>query len=96
MSLSSKQRRELAAQAHHLKARVTVSADGLSAATIAHVRTAFTRQPLLKLRIQADSAAESEATARQLAAAIPCELVQRVGRVVVLYRPAEPELDGDV
>jgi RNA-binding protein YhbY len=41
-----------------------------------------------KVRIHADSGAECEQAAAELAQRVPCEVVSRVGRVVLLHRPA--------
>jgi len=91
VALSGKARRALLAQAHGLKARITLRAAELSDAAIEHVRAALTVQPLLKVRIQTDDRSECDAAARALAERLGCELVRRIGRVVVLYRPEEPD-----
>ena len=92
MPLSSAERRELAAEGHHIKARVVVGADELSEAVIAHVRQAFGEKKLIKVRLNTDDRDECERAAAELARRVPCELVQRVGRVALLYRPP---VDGD-
>ncbi len=95
MPLSSAQRRALAAAANRLKASVTVSADALGDAVVGHVRAVLATRALVKVRIRADDGAACDAAAAELAARVPCELVQRVGRVAVLYRPPSPEAAGD-
>jgi len=91
MGLSSAERRALTAQGNRLKARVIIRADELSDATVAHVRQAFGDKELIKVRISTDDRAQCLQTAQELAERIPCELVQRVGRVALLYRPATDE-----
>jgi RNA-binding protein len=88
MSLSSSERRALAVRGNRLKASVIVRAGELSDATVAHVRQAFGAKELIKIRISTDDREEFSRAARDLAERIPCELVQRVGRVALLYRPA--------
>lgn len=88
MGLSSKERRELAAKGNRLKARVIIGGDELSDASVAHVRQAFGAQTLLKVRISTDDRERCAQVAQGLAERIPCELVGRVGRVALLYRPA--------
>jgi len=88
MALSSSERRALAARSHRLKARVVIGGDELSDATVAHVRNAFGEKELLKVRISTDDREDCSRLAIELAERIPCELVQRVGRVALLYRPA--------
>ena len=43
---------------------------------------------LLKVRISTDDREECDRVAEELAARLPCQLVQRVGRVALLFRPA--------
>lgn len=91
--LTSKQRRELLARANRLSAGITVHAGDATAGAIDHVRQALVKHELLKVRVQTDDADECEATGRQLADAIPCEWVGRVGRVVILFQPHDPSDD---
>ena len=89
MSLTAKQRRELLAASHPLKPLVTISPDNLSDDVVAQVRAAFTGRTLLKVRVNADNTAACDAIAAELVARVPCELVKRVGHVVVLHRPPD-------
>lgn len=91
MPLSSRERRALAARGHRLKPSVIIRAGELSAATVAQVRGAFGEKELIKIRISTDDRAACTQAAIELAERIPCELVQRVGRVALLYRPAAEE-----
>ena len=94
MPLSSRERRTLAARGNRLKARVTIRADELSDAAVAHVRHAFGERELVKIRISTDDREACDRAADQLRERVPCEVVQRVGRVVLLYRPSA-EADGE-
>lgn len=89
MPLSSTQRRALAARGNRLKVCVIIGAGELSEATVTHVRQALTGKELIKVRISTDDRQECARAALELAERIPCELVQRVGRVALLYRPTE-------
>jgi len=86
MALNAKQRRELSVRGHRLKPAATVSGDAVSDRAVAHVRQLLVEQDLVKIRIHADSRQECERAAAELAAQVPCEVVTRVGRVVLLYR----------
>lgn len=86
MPLDAGRRRAFIAASHALKAKVTLSADNWSDASVAHVRAAFGKQELLKVRVQADSRDETNAVGVRLAAAVPCEIVTQIGRVLLLYR----------
>lgn len=87
MPLSNKERQTLWAGSHQLKAAVTVNADGLTDAAVAHVRAQLASHPLLKVRIAAETGAACDEAAADLAQRIPCELIKRVGRVALLYQP---------
>ena len=86
MGLSSARRRELVALGNHVKANVIVRADELSDATVNHVRQAFGRKELIKIRINSNDRQQCLHAAEQLAEQVPCELVQRIGRVALLYK----------
>lgn len=81
------QRRRLAVRAHHLKACLNVGRGGLTEAVLQEIRQAFGSTDLIKVRIRADNAAETDEVAAEMASRVPCHLVRRVGRVIVLYRP---------
>jgi RNA-binding protein YhbY len=87
MTLDAKLRRELIKRGHGLKVEISLSAVEISDAAIEHVRTFLAGRDLGKVRIRADSAVECEAAAADLAQRVPCEVVARVGRVVLLHRP---------
>ena len=87
--MTAKQRRELLAQSHALNPAATIAADNLSDAVVTRVRACLAGRALVKVRIRADSGPECDAAAAELARRVPCELVKRVGRVAVLYRPVE-------
>jgi RNA-binding protein len=89
LALTSAERRELVARSHTLKPVATLAAGELTDTAVAHVRTALTAHDLLKVRLQADTTAECDALAAQLAQRIPCEVVRRIGRIVILHRAAE-------
>ena len=89
MHLSSGRRRELAAKGNRLKASIIVRADDLSDSAVEHVRQAFGEDELIKVRFSANDRNECIRAADDLAERVPCELVQRVGRVALLYRSQE-------
>ena len=94
MTLTAKERRKLLAESHTLKPLVVASASKLTSDVVEHVRAALAGQRLMKVRLHADSGAECDAAAVTLARDVPCEIVKRVGRIVVLYR-REPESDAE-
>ncbi len=89
MELTSGQRRALKARGNRIKASVTISAEDLSEAAVEHVRRAFARRDLIKVRLVTDDRELCDRAAAELARRVPCHLVQRIGRVALLYRPVE-------
>ena len=85
MPLTSRERRALIARGHQLKADIVLPADAVTDASVAHVQVALRKRDLVKVRIASDTSKECDALAAELAARVPCELVQRVGRVALLY-----------
>jgi RNA-binding protein len=85
--LSDAMRRELASRARALEPSVNVGARGLTDAIVAQVRQALRKHELIKVKVRVDSAQESDAVGQELADRVPCHLVQRIGKVVVLYAP---------
>jgi len=92
-SLTSKQRRFLRSRAHDLQPVVTVGDAGASAAVVAATEEALTHHELIKVRFQQGDKAERRAMVATLCAGTGAELIQEIGRIAVLYRPAEaPEI----
>jgi RNA-binding protein len=88
-TLTGRDRRRLAGQGQRLKAKVMVGRGGATDAVVEEIRRALTHTELLKVRIEADTAAETDALANELASRVPCHLIRRVGRVALLYRPLQ-------
>ncbi len=64
--------------------------DGEPAETVVeHLRQAFQKSPLVKVKVQTDERQACETVAKSLTERVPCELVRRVGRVLVLFREAD-------
>ena len=91
MPLSSKRRRELSAQGHRVDASLTIAASGqpLPDSVVDHVRRHFAGRSLIKVRIRTDDRSVCDEAAAALADRVPCDVVKRIGRIVLLYRPTE-------
>ncbi len=87
MALDARKRRDLVTSANRLKISATVAADSISDATIEHVRRCFTKHELIKIRIATPDRDAFKSAADRLAEKTPCDVVQRLGRIVTLYRP---------
>jgi len=83
------ERKQLKARGHRLKARLAVGRGGLTDGFVQQVNQVFETTDLLKVHLDADDAAESKQMASELAERVGCYLIQRVGRVALLYRKLE-------
>lgn len=89
MTLTTKQRKHLKALAHARKPVVQVGNAGVTDAVLKETGRALERHELLKVRLPAvERAARAEMT-RKLCDGTEAETVQEIGRVAVLYRPAQ-------
>jgi RNA-binding protein len=86
MTLTSKQRQYLRALAHPLKPLVQVGAKGFGDGLFAQVGEQLAAHELIKVRFNTESPVKPAEVAAELAQRTSSELVQRIGRVVVLYR----------
>lgn len=95
MSLTAKQRAHLKSLAHPMKAIQHIGKEGVTEAVTESVDAAFRTRELLKVKVLETAPAEVRATGETLVAALPdAELVQVIGRTLVLYRrhPTNPEI----
>lgn len=77
---------ELKARAHHLNPVVMVGQKGLTESVIAETDTALRAHELIKIRVLGDNRAEREEIGNALCAATDAQLVQHIGKLLVLYR----------
>ena len=87
---SASEKRELRSRANRIKARLIVGRKRLTEAVLAEVRKELDRNELIKVRMDEDDAAEAERLAHELAERVPCHLIQRIGRVALLFRQLPP------
>jgi len=91
MSLTSKERKELKARAHHLKPVVRVGQNGISAGVIQETEAALCAHELIKVHIQNDDREGRLQSAQRLAQELKAELVHQIGKTYVLYRANKAE-----
>lgn len=89
--LSARERAELKARAHMLEPVVQVGQHGATDAVVAEVDRALTAHELLKVKIADPDRDSREATGDAIAERTDAVVVQRVGRIVVLFRPRPDE-----
>lgn len=86
-ALTAAQIRFLRGQAHELRAILQVGGKGVTDAVVAELDGALEHHELVKLRIASDDRDEREAIISDLAGRSGAALVQKIGKVAVLYRP---------
>ncbi|TVS17530.1 MAG: ribosome assembly RNA-binding protein YhbY [Gammaproteobacteria bacterium] len=92
MSLQARERRNLRRVGHHLDPVVTIGDGGVSDGVIAETNRALKDHELIKVRLPAVEREDRRALADALCAACRAELVQSIGRIVLIYRAAaEPD-----
>jgi RNA-binding protein len=89
MALDAAHRRMLRGIGHHLDPVVSVGDDGVSEGVVAETERALADHELVKVRLPAGGKARRAALAEALCVATGAEAVQHIGRMALLYRPAE-------
>ena len=87
--LTSAQNRFLRGQAHGLKALLQVGGKGVTPALLAELDIALEHHELVKVKVAAEDREARETMVAELVEASGSALVQRIGHVAVLYRPAK-------
>lgn len=84
--LTGKQRTHLRALAHALDPVVQVGKMGLTEAVIAQVRDQIKAHELIKIKFAKECEVKPEDAAEPLADQVPCQIVQKAGRVLTVYK----------
>lgn len=87
--LKVEQRKYLKALAHSMKPVVMIGAQGLTEAVIRETGVALAAHELIKVRVLGDDRAAREAWFAELCAATDAAPVQHIGKLLLLYKPAE-------
>ena len=93
--LSGKQRRKLRALGHHLEVVVQVGQHGVTPGVLAAVEQALFDHELIKVKIGSECPEDRFEVAERLAGEPGVNVVQILGRVVILYKrhPQEPAFE---
>jgi RNA-binding protein len=94
MPLSGKQRHFLRGLGHTLEPVVQVGKDGVTDAVAAALSEALATHELVKVKLGPNTPDERHAAADELTARTDSELVQVLGKVILVYRahPEKPEI----
>jgi RNA-binding protein len=89
LELTPQQRKYLKAQAHNLKPVVMIGAGGLTEAVLKETDRSLAAHELIKIRVLNDDRAAREAWLNEICAHLDCSPVQHIGKLLLVYRPAE-------
>jgi RNA-binding protein len=92
---STKLRKALRAAGHHLDPVVQVGKDGVSDAVLSQLDAQLTAHELVKVRVGTESPEDRFEAADRLGAAAGAQIVQILGRTVLVYRrhPEKPKFE---
>ena len=88
LSLTPRERAHLKGRAHALEPIVQIGQGGLSEAVAAELDRALTAHELIKVRINGTDRQVRQATAEAICIRTGAAAVHRVGKIIVLWRPA--------
>jgi RNA-binding protein len=91
MTLSSKERAELRAEAHHLTPAVHVGHQGLTDSVLQTLDDALRTRELVKVALAKTTDVSAKDAAHELAEKLGADVVQTIGRTCTLFRE-NPEL----
>ncbi len=91
-SLDARTKRRLRQIAHHLDPVVSIRDQGMSEGLIGETERALTDHELIKVRINALERGTRKTLGTELAVACNAAVVQRIGKIIVLFR-SNPEPD---
>ena len=94
VTLTPRERQKLKARAHALEPVVQVGQAGVTAQVAKELDRALTAHELIKVKVAGADREERESLCDDILAQADAAEVQRVGKVLVLYRP-RPEEDED-
>jgi RNA-binding protein len=87
VEITSRQRAHLKARAHALEPIVQIGHAGVQDSVVSAVETALTAHELIKVKINEAERDERVEIADTLSTRTGAAIVQRVGKIVVLWRP---------
>ena len=91
IQLSSADRKDHRANAHHLHPVVMIGNDGLTPAVQKEIDHALNAHGLIKVRVFSDDRAARETMFASLAEALSSAPIQHIGKLLVLWRPIPPK-----
>jgi|SRR5665647_3675935 RNA-binding protein len=87
--LNNKQKKFLRSEAHHLNPIFQVGKGGVNEHLITHIKEAIEVRELMKVSILNNCVEDKQEVADALAVGASAELVQVIGKVIVLYKESK-------
>lgn len=87
--LTPAQRTFLRGEAHRLKPVAMIGVGGLTEAVMKEIDRSLAAHELIKVRVHNDDRPQREAWLATICAELGCAPVQHIGKLLLLYRPAE-------
>ena len=75
--------------AHNLKPIVTIADKGLTDGVASELNRALDDHELIKVKLAIAERDDRKALADELCKQLPCEIIQQIGKVIVLFRAAK-------
>lgn len=91
MALRGKQKSFLRSQAHHLNPIVQIGKNGISETLLDQVDELLERRELIKVTLLQNTDEEASDVAEVFEATLHCQVIQTIGRILVVYRPSSKE-----
>jgi RNA-binding protein len=89
--LTGKEKRALRAEGNLLKPEVWIGKEGIGDGTITNVENTFNTKELVKIKIHESCPLDKDEVVERLCIKTGAELVQTIGRTLLLYRPFPEE-----
>jgi len=87
--LTGKQKRFLRAQSHHLKAIFQVGKSGVTDNMIEQLKSVLEKRELIKIAVLQNCLVEKDEVAKEIAKRTQAEIVQIIGRNIILYKESD-------
>lgn len=91
MELRGKQKRFLRSEAHYLQPIFQVGKGGMNDAMIQQIGEALEKRELIKVSLLQNTDEIAEDVAAELEKHLNCDVVQIIGRVLVVFKPSSKE-----
>lgn len=90
-TLKGKQKRYLRSEAHHLSPLVQIGKHGLTETVLDQIDELLERRELIKVTLLQNTDEDIAEVAQRIESALKCDVVQTIGRILVVFRPSTEE-----